>query len=559
MHAFRFALVAVWCSLPCVLASAQNTSAQNPSPQNPSPQNPSPQNAAKLSSKHIPDDGVVAAFLSPAKLMSSPDWELMPVEVIQAAGKEYVGIDPLHIEEAKVVVGLPGQGVPRFAVILSLSQDYAISDLNQKILNEFESGERDGLAVYTSYNQPQITLHQPNSRSLVISGGGYLQSVLAADGKGTGPLRSMTSKITAREGLTVIAAMEPIRPTVTGMLRGQVSRLPPQLRGISEVAELTDAVLLNVNLSMTSGNLSLSALARDEASAGELQQTLNAAIDFARDSAIADVANSMRGEGPVDQAMKNYLRRTSVATTEMMRPTLSGRLVKLEVGENMGKMLMPGVLTGVLLPAVQAARQAARRMTAANKLKQIGLAMHNHHAAYRQLPETAIRDDNGKPLLSWRVKVLPFVEQQALYEQFHLDEPWDSPHNRKLLEQMPDVYRHPAARTPPGHTVFQLPVGDSLMFQKEGETQFRDVTDGLSNTLMVVETDAASAVPWTKPADCEIDLSNPLAKMGKANPQGFNVLMGDGSVLFFANSIDSSTFRAMLTRAGQETINRPNF
>src|SRR5207249_2796575 len=84
-------------------------------------------------------------------------------------------------------------------------------------------------------------------------------------------------------------------------------------------------------------------------------------------------------------------------------------------------------------------RIAGRRTVSQNNLKQIGLAMHNYHDTYRHFPPQALTDKNGKPLLSWRVAVLPFIEQDNLYRQFKLDEPWDSEHNRKLLERMPKL------------------------------------------------------------------------------------------------------------------------
>ena len=109
-----------------------------------------------------------------------------------------------------------------------------------------------------------------------------------------------------------------------------------------------------------------------------------------------------------------------------------------------------GILVGLLLPAVQSARGAARRMTASNNLKQVMLGLHNYHDAYKRLPPSAITDDNGKPLLSWRVAVLPFVEEQALYEKFHLDEPWDSEHNLPLSKELPAAYDLPGIPLPQG-------------------------------------------------------------------------------------------------------------
>src|SRR6185295_12482568 len=95
------------------------------------------------------------------------------------------------------------------------------------------------------------------------------------------------------------------------------------------------------------------------------------------------------------------------------------------------------------LAAVQAAREAAQRTQSLNNLKQIGLAMQNHHSVYKAFPARAKLDNDGKPLLSWRVLVLPFIEEKALYNEFHLDEPWDSEHNKPLVEKMPKLYADP--------------------------------------------------------------------------------------------------------------------
>src|SRR4051794_3818491 len=103
-------------------------------------------------------------------------------------------------------------------------------------------------------------------------------------------------------------------------------------------------------------------------------------------------------------------------------------------------LVVLAVLIALLVPAVQAAREAARRSQCVNNLKQIGLAMHNYNSAYDVFPPAVITDPDGKPLLSWRVLLLPFLDEQALYEQFKLDEPWDSPNNKPLLSRMPKVF-----------------------------------------------------------------------------------------------------------------------
>lgn len=509
------------------------------------------QTAEKLSNQYIPDDAVAAGFLSPRQMLTSPEWKLAPIEVAQAAGMQYVGVDPLNIDDVKVIVGMPGPMGPQAGAVFELSVDTAIGQLNPMILNEFDAKEVDGIKVYESRRPPIVRLHQAGPRTILVGSGGYLTKMLAAGEGGTGQVPTLVSRISRRDGVTLVAGMQQIRPLVTGMLRQNAGQLPPPLKGLAEIGELADALYINMDYAPMSGSLMVSAIGRDDDSAVRLEETLNQAIDFGRMMATSEMMKNVRGDDPVNQAMAKYIERLGTEISSMVRPERKGKIVTVRLSGNVGTT---GVLVGLLLPAVQASREAARRMQASNELKQIGLAMHNYYAAYRKFPDRAIRDENGKPLLSWRVAILPFIEQQALYEQFHLDEPWDSPHNRPLMDQMPRTYADPSAIVPPGHTVFQVPQGKGLLFEQTGQTTFRDVLDGLANTIMAIECSSQAAVPWTKPADLEVDLANPLAKTGDNRPGGFHVLMADGAVRFIANSIDPETFKKLLTRDGAEPV-----
>jgi prepilin-type processing-associated H-X9-DG protein len=219
---------------------------------------------------------------------------------------------------------------------------------------------------------------------------------------------------------------------------------------------------------------------------------------------------------------------------------------------------LPMLLIGpaLLLPAVQAAREAARRAQCSNNLKQIGLAMHNTVSAENHFPPPAIYDKEGKPLLSWRVKILPYVGQDSLYRKFHLDEPWDSPHNMALVSQMPEVYACPSApssnpRTN-GETIYQVVVGAHTIFDDPKGVSLATITDGTSNTLLVCE--AARPVPWTKPEDIVLPDDAPPVGIGPAHLGGFNVLFADGSVRLIKKSVDPSVLRAYATRDGNEVI-----
>ena len=203
----------------------------------------------------------------------------------------------------------------------------------------------------------------------------------------------------------------------------------------------------------------------------------------------------------------------------------------------------------VFLEAVQKVRTAASRAQSANNLKQIALAMHNYADAMRSVPAQATYDKNGKPMLSWRVLILPYVDQQALYNEFHLNEPWDSEHNKKLLAKMPKLYASPYdENTLKDHTTYyQGFFGKGCFFEgKQGLSFPRDFPDGTSNTIMVVE--ASKAVPWTKPEDIPYDAAKPLPKLGRPGAKGFQVGMCDGSVRFISETITEKTLRNAITR-----------
>jgi prepilin-type processing-associated H-X9-DG protein len=214
---------------------------------------------------------------------------------------------------------------------------------------------------------------------------------------------------------------------------------------------------------------------------------------------------------------------------------------------------------GLLLPAVQKVREAAARMSGANNLKQIALAMHNMHDTYGAFPSAAPRFSPNAPAdpkkrLSWRVHLLPYMEQNQLYQQFKLDEPWDSPANKKAAEHMPKFYADPRADAPPGMTYYKVFTGKDAMFDLTDKGRKIDsITDGTSNTIMVVA--GGDPVPWTKPEDIEFDPTKNLPDLGKAFGGGINVAMADGSVRFLQLAgIKPETLKAMITPAGGEII-----
>jgi prepilin-type processing-associated H-X9-DG protein len=246
--------------------------------------------------------------------------------------------------------------------------------------------------------------------------------------------------------------------------------------------------------------------------------------------------------------------------------------IRLSKGRLKGRgIAIAGIVLGVigclftaslLLPMYRSAGEAARRAQCASSLKQIGLAFHSFRDVNRKLPPAAITDKNGRPLLSWRVAILPYLEASSLYSRFHLDEPWDSPHNLALLEAMPLVYACPSDRArKPEMTGYEAVIGPATAFTPDFKPlSFEDFTDGLSNTLLVGES--RRCVPWTKPEDLPFDMSVPLTGLGSHHGyhnNGFNALFADGSVRFLRISITPSVLSALLTRNGHEVVSPDSY
>jgi hypothetical protein len=217
------------------------------------------------------------------------------------------------------------------------------------------------------------------------------------------------------------------------------------------------------------------------------------------------------------------------------------------------------VSCGLLLPAVERVGDAAPRVQSLNNLKQMAIAMYAYHDSQGQLPvKAAILSPDGKPLLSWRVAILPYIENGSLYKQFHLDEPWDSPHNKTLLRFIPEIYGLPAADpevTQQGLTYYRVFVGPGTGFQpRDGKPpRLTSILDGTSSTIMIVE--AAEAVPWTKPDELVYNLNGPLPLLGGHYRPGLcNIALFDESVRTIdLRKVSETTLRHAITADdGQE-------
>jgi prepilin-type processing-associated H-X9-DG protein len=218
-----------------------------------------------------------------------------------------------------------------------------------------------------------------------------------------------------------------------------------------------------------------------------------------------------------------------------------------------GIFVCGGILVALLLPAVQSAREAARRMQCRNNLKQIVLALHNYHDTHKTFPPAYIADADGRPMHSWRTLILPFVEAGSIHNRYDFNLPWDSPENQAIVNQTIPFYGCPSDPNAASQmTSYMLVTGPGGSFQGQKGVKLSNIVDGTANTIAIVEVPGRS-VHWAEPTD--IDAAQFMQLQRKSyHPGGFQVAFFDGSVHFIQDTINPAILQALLTPAGGEIV-----
>ncbi len=310
--------------------------------------------------------------------------------------------------------------------------------------------------------------------------------------------------------------------------------------------------LVEVDMLMVSANptgavgqslLTIELTARDDAAATKLQQKYGPMIDQAKALyAQASQANPLLAT-PI---IKDFVNGLAV------KQTGNQLVIDSKVPEGLDQAVTD-MITPALLSAKQAAEEAAKAASRSNDMKQIVLAMHNYHDVNGKLPSLGNDEKDNK--LSWRVHLLPYMEERVLYEKFDFNAAWDSPQNMALLEQMPVVFATPGVDKP-GMTSVHAFDGDNTPLSSKQKTSFGSVTDGLSYTGFFFVGGPDAAVPWTKPGGIALaETSDPRKDLGTIQEDFILVGMGDGSVLRLPK--DFTQLREAITRDGGEVIDFP--
>lgn len=533
---------------------------------------------------HLTAQSIAALTIKPAQLISHPNLELLPTEVIEAASQKYLGISSTSIGRITAIAEPPLGMQPYYAVVVDLTEPLSLAGLNEEVLDALNkvttSTSLNGRPFYESKDPTIPCLYMPTDYKLIAAPRGMLDKMLklaaeepAEDAKPNPLVRAMNGGGGAENDAHFSIMLKPIQPLIQMGMMAARSEVEPQYHKYLDMVGLLNGVVATLDMSGIRASY-LRAYANSEEDADKLDVLMTEGLEEVRSQVFNDptgpYAQMVNSDDPLQQAAAQYMERLQKRQTEMYRPIRLGKksfnIANAEPGDTLNNPMVMvavvGILVALLLPAVQAAREAARRNHSMNNMKSINLALHNYHDVNNSFPAQAITDEDGNPLLSWRVAILPFLEENELYQQFHLDEAWDSEHNLKLVSQMPEIFTDPSNRLAAidGKSHYLGVSGENSLFTgRKNGLAFRSLVDGTAKTLSMVQVNDENAVTWTKPADYVVadHQQDPVAGIGSPHPGVFLAGFCDGHVSAISLDVDPELFHAMTTINGREPIDLP--
>lgn len=495
---------------------------------------------------YIPDETVAAVVLRPSKAMNNPIVKEI-MALVDLANPNASVMD--NLEDFKEEVGVELERVDHVLVILdqqsmasapmlmgvgqmgSPSRPTVVVELvpgqnAQNILDSVPNGEVLNIAGGQGVTTPDGgVLFKVSDSRLIYSSKEKLESLLNNASSGT--VKSMLAETGTRD-FSVALDFEPVKRFLQGIMQsnpdptiGMILPMLQQIEMISISADLEATDLLNLTVNTPNA----------EAAAG-VSAMLNGYLGMGRQQ-----YQQMKSDVPAEmQAIAQQVVDGTALKT-------NANAVSLTVPRPQDFEKLPEMLK----PSIEKAASASILLQQRNHLKMIGLAFHNYHDIYNHFPAVDSNGDQpdgnvqGKGL-SWRVHLLPLLEHQPLYSRFHLDEPWDSEHNKTLIAEMPEVF----GSNPEGKTSLHVFVGEKVPFAMEQPgARIRDFIDGTSNTILVVRAAEETSEVWTKPGGLKFDSENPYAALGNVG-ETFTALFSDGSVRELPTSLDKGTFSNLL-------------
>lgn len=531
--------------------------------------------AGPIELAYLPENAELVIYARPADLLksgfASPLTQLPPFMMSQEKMKADIGFDVSEIDSVTVgvanlvatalplMVGGPGAGGPpgappdqaalmnkMFGGKNSVSVLRTVSDQDIAPFLTKQGATQKTIGGATVYVMPSpdpsippMAAYAADARTFVFASEDGIEETL----KRSSSANRDEFQFVSRSSHVVFAFASPLLAGMSGSIPQLPETTPPP------VVQLVDAIRGNISgaaISISAGSdLQLSISVNTAEASSEASEGLTGTIEFAKLVAPMAMGQAPPSMQPVLQKVLGSLAASSEGAALKVSAEVPFEMINAVLSDPM-----------IMAPIFQA-QAAADRVQAKNDLMQTGLAMHNFHDVNGHFPAA---DGNGlsgaeAKGLSWRVHLLPYLEQQALYDQFHFDEPWDSEHNKTLIPMIPPMFKAEGV-SEPGMTTLHVFVGEKTAFQNGKTFSFRDVIDGTSNTLMMVIAGPETAEPWTKPGGLPFDEQNPLAPLGTITGV-LNVALMDGSTRSLVPPIDPEMFKLLIQPADGQPVTLP--
>ncbi len=493
----------------------------------------------EINPRFIPDDAAGFVVIQPPTRDRLGDW--FPVEVVEAAGRQYIGFDPLTIESIILVVEkLDSKHPPAVGAVLRFREDTKLE------LKGVKRSEENGKIRYAEL-PGNMSAVEVDSRTILWGQENFLDVMFESDGGGH-PLLQLAKTHPPKAFASTYLDLSANREFLLMVTKEMEKDTPAELKFILQLPELVDQLVIRQQYT-DDFETDIRLIAGSPEKAIKMAEILQDALTTAQLSFLPVLQQGLDANDPVQAAIFKYAQRVSARLLQDLQPSVSNR--ELSITSKLPVQLTNGgVLIGLLLPAIQQSREAARRVTSLNNLRQLALAIQDYHERNGHLP-LGVRDSVGRLLLSWRVELLPYLGEGDLYREFRLDERWDSEHNSTLITRMPQVFAG-GGELKPGTTRFQAIAGEEQLFCGR-LVNFADIIDGAGQTAMLVESNAGSVAIWTRPYDIQIDPTKPLlAVEGARSNNVFLTVMADGSCHTISCEIDPALWLGTTTFAGRD-------
>jgi hypothetical protein len=489
-------------------------------------------------------------------------WDGKPFEKVRgafgakadAALTEFVGLRVGDIERLTLIFGDEGRGarMPDAWVMVHTKVPLDKDKFLKHIAPRPREAKAGGKTYYTAEDDDEGAVYFASDKEVWVGTSRSIVGLLDGSRKvaDTGPLNDVLSLASEGKHGLVVGFQMPAR--LRDEMRRAAGFLPP---GSIDVLELTSATL--TLRSDGTGEAECRVTYPSNAAAKKAEAGIRGLIEMFR-ADLGGKGGMPRGEDAIFVGLASQLLRDLKIETRGNEVVLTAPAA----GE-----ALASVFPEAISMMIEDMRKGAEPIgapdvggpigaKAGNNMRALTLAMHAYHDDMKHFPPARLNKG-----LSWRVALLPYLEQKPLYDQFKLDEPWDSEHNSKLLDRMPIVFAPvdgPPAK--PGLTCYQVVTGEGLVFDSEKDIKKRmtSITDGTSNTIMIVE--ASRLVPWTAPEDVRYQpdpfgkKAGPRPELGYQVPGRFLVGMCDGSIRWLPRGLDQFTLDCLIHPADGNVI-----